>query len=80
MCEPFEHVLEKSADQEACWHCPSSKLKPPRTAVWIAVDNNPLMGRAEVNGDPEDLRDMPREVQEIAFETGMIPYLPDHRE
>jgi hypothetical protein len=44
------------------------------------VDNNPLTWRAEVTGDPEDLRDMPREVQEIAFETGMIPYLPDHRE
>ena len=50
------------------------------TAAWIAVDNNPLMRMAEVNGDPEDLRDMPREVQEIAFETGMIPYIPDHRE
>ena len=59
---------------------PPSNLKPPGTAVWIAGDNNPLMWRAEVNGDPEDLRDMPREVQEIAFETGMIPYLSDHRE
>jgi hypothetical protein len=26
-----------------------------------------------------DLRDMPREVQEIAFEKGMIPDIPDHR-
>jgi len=24
-----------------------------------------------------DLRDMPREVQEIAFQKGMIPYIPD---
>jgi hypothetical protein len=38
------------------------------------------MRMAEVNGDPEDLSEMPREVQEIAFATGMIPYLPDHRE
>ena len=44
------------------------------------MDHNPLMWRAEVNGDPEDLRDMPREVHEIAFEKGMIPYIPDHRE
>jgi hypothetical protein len=44
------------------------------------VDHNPLMRMAEVNGDPEDLRDMPREVQEIAFGKGMIPYTPDHRE
>ena len=44
------------------------------------MDHNPLMRRAEVNGDPEDLRDMPREVQEIAFGKGMIPHIPDHRE
>src|SRR3954454_11973789 len=24
-----EHVLKKPADQESCWGCPSSKLKPP---------------------------------------------------
>jgi hypothetical protein len=44
------------------------------------VDHNPLMGMAEVNGDPKDLRDMAREIPEIAFETGMIPYIPDPRE
>ena len=44
------------------------------------MDNNPLMWMAEVNGDPEGLRDMLREIHEIAFETGMIPYIPDHRE
>jgi hypothetical protein len=38
------------------------------------------MGMAEVNGDPKELRDMPREIPEIAFETGMIPDIPDHRE
>ena len=26
-----------------------------------------------------DLRTMPREVQEIAFEKGLIPYIPDDR-
>jgi hypothetical protein len=29
---------------------------------------------AEVNGLPVDFRDMPRDVQEIAFEDGLIPY------
>jgi hypothetical protein len=38
------------------------------------------MWMAEVNDDPEDLRDMPRGIHEIAFEMGMIPYIPDHRE
>ena len=57
-------------------------MKPPEpvNCYLDRVDHNPLMRMAEVNGDPEDLRDMPREVQEIAFETGMIPYIPDHRE
>ena len=37
---------------------------------------NPLIWMAEVNGLLVDLRDMPREVQAIAFERGMIPYIP----
>ena len=44
------------------------------------VDQNPLVWMAEVNGLLVDLRDMPREVQEIAFEKGMIPYIPADRE
>jgi hypothetical protein len=34
---------------------------------------------AEVNGLLADLRAMPREVQEIAFEDGLIPYIPQRR-
>ena len=44
------------------------------------VDQNPLVWLAEVNGVLVDLRDMPREVQEIAFEKGLIPYIPADRE
>jgi hypothetical protein len=40
------------------------------------VDQNPLAWMAEVNGFLVDLRDMPREVQQIAFDKGMIPYIP----
>ena len=40
------------------------------------VDQNPLVWMAEVNGMLVDLRDMPREVQVIAYEKGMIPYIP----
>ena len=40
------------------------------------VDQNPLVWMAEVNSLLVDLRDMPREVQEIAFAKGIIPYLP----
>ncbi len=44
------------------------------------VDQNPLVWMAEVNGLLVDLREMPREVQEIAFAKGMIPYIPADRE
>ena len=43
------------------------------------VDQNPLVWMAEVNGVLVDLRDMPREVQVIAYEKGMIPYIPADR-
>jgi hypothetical protein len=40
------------------------------------ADRNPLLWMAEVNGLLVDLREMPREVQVIAYEKGMIPYIP----
>jgi hypothetical protein len=44
------------------------------------ADRNPLVWIAEVNGMLVDLRDMPREVQVIAYEKGMIPYIPADNE
>ena len=44
------------------------------------MENNPLIWMAEVNGMLVDLRDMPREVQQIAFDKGMIPYVPADRD
>jgi hypothetical protein len=44
------------------------------------VDRNPLVWMAEVNGMLVDLRDMPREVQVIAYEKGLIPYIPADQE
>ena len=41
---------------------------------------NPLVWMAEVNGFLVDLRDMPREVQVIAYDKGMIPYVPAGQE
>jgi hypothetical protein len=40
---------------------------------------NPLVWMAEVNGYLVDPRTMPREVQEIAFEKGLVPYIPWRR-
>ena len=44
------------------------------------VDQNPLVWAAEVNGLLVDVRDMPRGVQVIAYEKGMIPYIPADQE
>jgi hypothetical protein len=44
------------------------------------VDQNPLVWMAEVNGLLVDVRDMPRQVQVIAYEKGMIPYIPADQE
>ena len=44
------------------------------------LDQNPFVWMAEVNGFLVDLRDMPREVQQIAFDKGMIPYIPANQE
>jgi hypothetical protein len=43
------------------------------------VDQNPLVWMAEVDGFLVDIRQMPREVQEIAFAKGLIPYIPADR-
>jgi hypothetical protein len=41
-----------------------------------SLDRNPLVWMAEVNGMLVDLRNMPHEVQIIAYEKGLIPYIP----
>ncbi len=54
----------------------ASRLNPEWSLPSL-LNQNPLVWMAQVNGVLVDLRDMPREVQEIAFEKGMIPYIPD---
>jgi hypothetical protein len=44
------------------------------------MDDNPLAWMLEVNGFLMDVRHAPREVQEIAFGKGLIPYIPADRE
>ncbi len=51
----------------------------PQWTLPSLAEKNPLVWMAEVNGLLVDLRDMPREVQEIAFEDGLIPYIPVDR-
>jgi hypothetical protein len=43
------------------------------------VDDNPMIWILNVNGYMVDVRSMPREVQEIAYQKGLIPYIPADR-
>jgi hypothetical protein len=51
----------------------------PKWSLPGLLDANPLVWMAEVNGILVDLRQMPREVQEIAYGKGLIPYIPADR-
>lgn len=52
----------------------------PRWSLPSLVDQNPLVWLLEVNGLIVDVRHMPREVQEIAYKKGLIPYIPADRQ
>jgi Domain of unknown function (DUF6398) len=43
------------------------------------MDDNPLIWMLEVNGLIMDIRTCPREAQAVAFEKGLIPYIPADR-
>jgi hypothetical protein len=48
--------------------------------TWLlrsSVDRNPMIWTLSVNGMLVDIRKMPREAQDVAFEKGLIPYIPD---
>lgn len=52
----------------------------PNWSLPSQLENNPMVWTLEVNGLLIDVRSMPREVQEIAFEKGLIPYIPDDKD
>jgi hypothetical protein len=64
-------VIEQALD--------TSRLNPEWSLPGL-LDQNPLVWMAEVNSFLVDLRDMPREVQQIAFDKGMIPFIPADQE
>lgn len=43
------------------------------------LNQNPMAWMITVDGFIVDARNMPREVQEIAYQKGLIPYIPDER-
>lgn len=51
----------------------------PRWCLPSKMDDNPMVWILQVNGMMVDIRHMPREVQVIAYEKGLIPYIPADR-
>jgi hypothetical protein len=49
----------------------------PKWTLPSRLEDNPLVWMMEVNGFLMDIRQAPREVQEIAYEKGLIPYIPE---
>ena len=44
------------------------------------IEDNSLIWMVKVNGLIVDVRDMPLEIQQQAFEKGIIPYVPDEKD
>ena len=44
------------------------------------IDDNPMAWMIMVDGFVLDVRTMPREVQEVAYRKGLIPYIPEDKE
>jgi hypothetical protein len=51
----------------------------PNWTLPSRLDDNPMVWMLQVNGFMVDVRHAPREVQEIAFNKGLIPYIPADR-
>ena len=88
--QPFMTMAELCAAFEVGQSTASAKAKAISNALRIGmmdpawthpslIERNPLVWMAEVNGLLVDLRQMPREVQVIAYEQGIIPYVPADR-
>jgi hypothetical protein len=52
----------------------------PEFTVASQLGRNPLVWIVDVNGIPVDIRTAPREVQELAYQQGIIPYVPEDGE
>ena len=51
----------------------------PNWCLPSLTDKNPLVWMIEVNGLAVDARFLPRGIQEIAFQKGLIPYIPEEK-
>jgi len=54
-------------------------LMEPEWTLPSRLDSNPMVWYISVNGFIMDARSAPREIQEVAFAKGLIPYIPAER-
>jgi hypothetical protein len=52
----------------------------PEWTLPSRLNDNPLVWMLSVNGFVMDIRLAPREAQEVAFQQGLIPYIPDAKQ
>lgn len=55
-------------------------LMDPEWTLLSRMDSNPMAWYVQVDGMIMDARALPRHLQEIAYEKGLIPYIPADRE
>jgi hypothetical protein len=51
----------------------------PTWSLQSLTDKNPFIWMLEINGFIIDVRNAPRQVQQFAFDSGLIPYIPDEK-
>jgi hypothetical protein len=80
LCDAFG-VSQSSAATKAKMIRDLFRMGPfePRWCLPSLMDDNPMVWMLEVNGLIVDVRAMPREVQEMAYQQGLIPYIPADR-
>jgi hypothetical protein len=80
LCAAFD-VNQSSGANKAKLIRETFRMYPfdPNWCLSSLIDQNPMVWMLQVDGLMVDVRQMPREVQEIAFQKGLIPYVPADR-
>jgi hypothetical protein len=68
-----------SAKSREIWDGLDLMQMDPDYTITSMLNENPLVWMIEVDGFIIDLRTAPRELQEVAFEEGLIPFIPADR-
>ena len=85
-CKPkviydFFFIVESTRQSKSLGVRDLLKMGPisPEWTLSTQLSNNPMVWMVQVNGFVVDVRGMPIEVQQIAYQKGLIPYVPAER-